>query len=60
MFFWGGGGSGEEGATKLSQNLPKVSTKVSPKFWQNFISSKFQKNHNTTGYKATTQTATTN
>jgi len=45
VFF--GGEGGEEGATKLSQNLLKVSPKVSPKFWQNFMSSKFQKNHNT-------------
>jgi len=44
--FWGGEG-GEEGATKLSQNL----TKVSPKFWQNFMSLKFKKNHNTNLYK---------
>jgi len=46
MFFWEGEG-GEWGATKLSQNLPNVSLKVSPTFWQNFMSSKFQKNHNT-------------
>jgi len=44
-----GGGSGEKGATKLSQNLPKVSLKVSPKFWQNFMSSKFKKKHTTLG-----------
>jgi len=43
VFFWEGEG-GEEGAKKLSQNLPKVS----PKFWQNFMSSKFPKNYNTT------------
>jgi len=42
VFLWGVGG--EEGATKLSQNLPKVP----PKGWQNFMSSKFEKNHNTT------------
>jgi len=38
MFFFGGG-EGEEGAAKVSQNLPKVS----PKFWQNFMSSNFKK-----------------
>jgi len=41
--FLGGEGGGEEGATKVSQKL----TKVSRKFWQNFMTSKFQKNHNT-------------
>jgi len=40
----------EEGETKLSKNVPKVLLKVLPKFWQNFMSSKFQKNHNTSAY----------
>jgi len=41
------GGDGEEGAMKVSSNLPKVSPKISPKFWQNLMSSKFKKKHNT-------------
>jgi len=46
-FFGGGwGGGGDETFPKFG-NFPKVSPKVLPKFWQNFMSSKFQKNHNT-------------
>jgi len=36
-------GGGWWGGAKLSGLVPKVS----PKFWQNFMSKKFQKNHNT-------------
>jgi len=43
VFFWGG----EEGSTKVCQNLLKVSPKVLPTFWQNFISSKFKLKKNT-------------
>jgi len=47
VFIWGvkgWGGGGDETFPKFAGVLPKVS----PKFWQNFMSSKFQKKHNTT------------
>jgi len=45
-FFCGGegwGGGGDETFPKFAESFAKSS----PKFWQNFMSSKFQKNHNT-------------
>jgi len=43
VFFWGGGWGGGDDETfpKFAKSL------VLPKFWQNFMSSKFQNNHNT-------------
>jgi len=38
------------GGRNFPEILQKVSTKVLPKFWQNFMSSKFQENRNTTGH----------
>jgi len=45
MFFWEGGWKG--GGDETFSKFVKVSPKVLPKFWQNFMSSKFQKKKNT-------------